>query len=180
MAGFTCVLAIIGYVKHFTPPHTLFPKWPLSLLFSIGHSSLLFNLCFISLLPFSPPFSFYLFLSKSLKSNPFPSPLRLPFHSLALPPFTCGISQMAYSNWNLPFCQDKKTSVSPKHYTIKLKFDGLLHLVSITVLLLFYLSFSFIVYLFPLLAFITSLSLRLPIQLCKVWLHNRAYRTCCI
>lgn len=145
MAGFTCVLAIIGYVTHFTPTHTLFPKWPLPLLFSIGHSSLLFNLSFISLLPFSPPFSFLLFLSESLKSNPFPSPLRLPFHSLALPPFTSGISQMAYSNWNLPFCQDKKTSVSPKHYTIKLKFDGLLRPVSITVLLLFYLSFSFIV-----------------------------------
>lgn len=99
-------------------------------------SSFFLRNVFFSVLLFTPPLS--LFFSPPCEkphSNPFPSLLLLPFCSLALPPFTSGISQMAYSNWNLPFCQDKKTSVSPKSYTMKLKFDSLLCSFSITVLL---------------------------------------------
>lgn len=122
---------------------------PTSFLPSVGHilsvtSFFLlrhpFFLCFYSLylcpLFFSP-------LCEKPHSNPFPSFVLLPFCSLAHPPFTSDISQMAYSNWNLPLCQDKKTSVSPKHYPIELKCDSLLCSVSFPVLLLFCVSFSF-------------------------------------
>lgn len=140
---------VIHCITHIIKTHALSLTRPSSFLFSIGHIIFLlrhpFFLCFYSLylcLFFFP-------LCEKLHSNPFPSFLLLPFCSIALPSFTSDISQMAYSNWNLPFCQDKETSVSPKHYTIKLKFDSLLRSFSITVLLLFYLSFS-VVSVFPL------------------------------
>lgn len=94
-------------------------------------------------------------------NNPFPSFLLLPFCSLALPPFTSDISQMAYSNWNLLFCQDKKTSVSPKRYTMKLKIDSLLRSGSISILLLFC---HFSCFRIPSLAIIVSLCFPLLIN----------------
>lgn len=142
MAELLCDCYYTLHNTHYTNTRSLSLPDPSSFFFSplVTSSFFLRHPLFFCAFMLSTSVSFFPLCEKP-HSNPFPSFLLLPFCSLALPPFTSDISQMAYSNWNLPFCQDKKTSLSPKHYTIELKFDSLLRSVSITVLLLFYLSF---------------------------------------
>lgn len=140
------VTTIIHYITHIIQKHTLFLTRPP--IFSFLHWSHHLSFKGISFI-----WAFIISTSVSFFSLPVKSLTVIPSHlscfslfffffcSLAFPPFTSDISQMAYSNWNLPLCQDKTTSASPKRYTIKLKFDSLLRSVSITVLLLVYLSF---------------------------------------
>lgn len=121
---------IIHYITDFIQAHTLFfiLSWYLFHHFSLLHH-------FIC--SYFPCFYFFSFC-QMCHGNPSLPFLLLPFHSLALPPYISNISLMAYSNWNLPFSQDKKPSVSPKHCTINLKCDSLPCWVSITFLMLYY------------------------------------------
>lgn len=129
MAELLCDCYYTLHNTHYTNTRSLSLPDPSSFFFSplVTSSFFLRHPPFFCAFMLSTSVSFFPLCEKP-HSNPFPSFLLLPFCSLALPPFTSDISQMAYSNWNLPFCQDKKTSLSPKHYTIELKFDSLLRL----------------------------------------------------